>query len=133
MKKILFGLLAVSTIALTACEKEETKTNQTTNATITLKSNTGTVSGITVYAYDQTTWDMHGDEKLFSKGQATSNDDGNAIFSNIEYPAVFNSINNNQNNFTFSAHYSKSGVNRTKSKSVTVNKGDQVKLEIFLD
>lgn len=78
-------------------------------------------------------WDVIGDDALFAKGQSSSNKEGKAIFSNLEYPSVFNTLNNNQNNFRFSAHYSINNVNKKKVKAYTIKKGDQVELEIFLD
>lgn len=136
MKAILFSLLLLATLSFAACKKDDKATpqSQITNATITLKNTNGTAaSGITVYAYDQDTWGVLGDDAQFADGQATSDASGNAEFSNIEYTNSFTSLNNNQNNFRFSAHYTLGGASKKKVSSVTVNKGNHVTLTITLD
>ncbi len=129
--KILLVLVSIISFFIFSCTK--TDNLPTTTATITVKNILGPVSGITVYLYDQDTWKIHNDNPLFAIGEATSDADGKAVFSNIEYPTVFNSTNNFQNNLRFSAYYEIFGINKKKVKSVTVNKGDQIELEIFLD
>src|SRR5690606_6713290 len=97
-------------LTATSCSNDDDSTSSKTNAKINLTSASGSVSGITVYVYDETTWEVTGDNPLFADGQAASNDEGVATFSNLEYPNVFNDINNNQNTMRFSAHYSRNGV-----------------------
>lgn len=125
LKAVLFTLVIGSAIS---CSKDNDNgvATQVTNANIILKKSNGdAASGIVVYAYDQSTWDVLGDNPLFAEGQASSNSNGNAFFSNLEYPTSFNAVNNNQNTFRFSAHYSFNGVNKKKVIAVTFNKGDQ--------
>lgn len=132
MKKLL--LLFCSFALLTSCSKDDETKDLTTSAEITLKnSSNAAVSGMTVYAYDQTTWEMIGDDVLFAKFQSTSNEEGKAIFSNLDSGTTFNDLNNNQNNFRFSVHYSKAGAAKAKFISITVKKGENKTGLIILD
>lgn len=129
MKNILFLFLSLA--ILSSCKKDE---ETITNAVITVKNGSNSpVSGMTVYAYTQSTWSVSGDNSFFADGQASSDSEGKAVFSNLEYPAAFMSTNNNQNNFRFSAHYSLNGVNKKKSISITFNKGDEKTGAIILN
>lgn len=135
MKKLIIALLAISLLYF--CKKEEEPASEPiviTNVVISLKNNNNeAVSGITVYAYTQDTWQTIGDNPLHAQGEVTSNAEGKAFFSNIEYPNAFHDLNNNQNNFRFSAHYSLGGSNKKKVISITFNKGDSKSGEIVLD
>jgi hypothetical protein len=129
-------ILAFVTILTISCSKDEEPKPETpiTKATIILKKTNGDfVSNITVYAYDQDTWQTIGDNPTFADGQATSDTSGNAVFGNIEYPTTFNDINNNQNTFRFSAHYVLNGVNKKKVTAITFTKGEQKSLTVTLD
>lgn len=124
MKKILFLFAFIG--ILSACSSDDNSTAKVTKATLALKDASGqSVSGITVYAYDQDTWEVIGDNPLFAEGQAASDANGNAIFNNIEYANSFNDINNNQNTFRFSAHYTLGGTAKTKVTAITFTKGEQ--------
>jgi hypothetical protein len=106
IKKIKATILALVTISTISCSKDDENKVDTpiTKATLILKKTNGDfASGIIIYAYDQATWQMFGDNPTFSDGQTSSDATGNAIFANIEYPTTFNDINNNQNTFRFSA------------------------------
>ena len=46
---------------------------------------------------------------------------------------VFNDLNNNQNNFRFSAHYTLNGTSKKKVTAITFNKGEQKTATIILD
>ena len=132
------SILALITIFTISCSKDEEKQAETpapiTKATIILKKTNGDfASGIAVYAYNQTKWQSFGDNTTFADGQASSDASGNAIFSNIEYGSSFNTSNNNQNNFRFSAHYSLGGVNKTKVIAITFLKGEQKTQNLILD
>ena len=119
-------------IAFFSCSKNGD--SPTTKATILLTTSSGKpASGITVYAFDQDKWSIIGDDPLFADGSAASDTSGKAIFTNIEYTNVFNAINNNQNTFRFSAHYSIGGVNKTKVSAVTFVKGDQKTISLQLN
>jgi hypothetical protein len=132
MKNYIF--LVVSLIVFSACSKDDNDSTATTNSVITLTdTNNAAVSGVTVYAYGETTWQVLGDNALFADFQATSNSEGKVTFSNLDSETNFNTINNNQNNFRFSAHYLKNGVNKKKVISITFNKGDSKTGTILLD
>ena len=129
----LFLFLVVFTFS---CSKdEETKVAlPITSATIVLKNLAGApVSGIVVYAYNQSKFETLGDKKEFADGQAASDANGNAVFANIEYPTVFNDLNNNQNVFRFSAHYRLNGFDKQKVTAITFIKGEQKTQTVVLN
>jgi hypothetical protein len=132
------SILAFITIFTISCSKDEEKQAETpapiSKATIVLKKTNGDfASGITVYAYDQSKWQVTGDNPTFANGQAASDANGNAVFSNIEYTNVFTELNNNQNNFRFSAHYILNGVSKKKVTTITFVKGEQKTQNVTLD
>lgn len=132
------SILALITTFTISCSKDEDKPTESvlpvTKATIVLKKTNGDfASGITIYAYDQSKWGVTGDNPTFANGQAASDTSGNAVFSNIEYTNVFNDLNNNQNNFRFSAHYTLNGTSKKKVATITFNKGEQKTATIILD
>ena len=74
-------LFICSFTLLASCSKDVAK-EVATSAEITLKSSSDVpISGITVYAYDQTTWEMIDDNSLFANSQSTSTEAGKAVFS----------------------------------------------------
>ena len=133
MKKILFLFLTLG--ILSACSKDDDSSdNTTTSATITLKDANGNpVSNVVVYAYEEDNWDMNGDAPFFADYQASSNSEGKAVFANIFSDVNFNDINNFQNTFRFSAHYTLSGVDKTKVVAITFNKGDNKSETLILN
>ena len=124
MKKLLGLFLAV--ITLTACSSDDSSSsNSKTKAMITLQKTSGEpISNLTVYAYEQDTWEVIGDKPLFADFQAASDSQGVATFSNIYKETSFNSINNNTNTFRFSAHYTLNGIDKIKVVAITFQKGD---------
>lgn len=76
---------------------------------------------------------MIGDDSLFANSQSTSTEAGKAVFSNLDSGTTFTEINNNQNNFRFSAHYTKNKVPKTKFISLTLKKGEHKTALIILD
>ena len=135
LKMLILGLVFVTFSCSKDKEAEVVKpVVQITKATLVLKKTTGeVVSGITVYAYEQSKWQVTGDNPTFASGQASSDASGNAIFSNLEYTNTFTDLNNNQNNIRFSAYYTLNGVNKKKVTAITFNKGDQKTQNIILD
>lgn len=133
MKTNLLKLTILFILFSFSCSSDDDK-GSVTKATIEIKNTSNQpVSNITVYAYTQETWMVIGDDPFFADGQATSDNQGKAIFSNLEYPTAFNAINNNQNNFRFSAYYVLNNVNKTKMISINFNKGDNKTGTIILD
>ena len=126
MKSILKSVLALTLVlSLNSCSKDDdAATTAMTNAKITVTDANGRVSGMVVYVYDETTWEVIGDDPIFAEGQASTDEQGIATFSNLEYPTTFNDINNNQNTMRFSAHYSLNGVEKTKVTAITFTKGE---------
>lgn len=119
-----------------SCSKNDDQAIGTsiTSGVITLKKANGDfVEGIVVYAYEEGSWNVTGDTALFADGQASSDSNGRALFSNLEYPNAFTQLNNFQNTFRFSAHYKINGVNKKKVKAITFKKGEQKNDEIILD
>lgn len=124
MKKLFFLFLSLA--ALTACSSDDNSSNNSkTKAIITLKNSANNAaSNVVVYAYNQTTWEVIGDQIQFADFQASSDSQGLATFENIFSDAAFNSINNYQNTFRFSVRYTINGDNKTKFIPITFNKGE---------
>ena len=105
MKKFLMytTVLLLTAITTFACSKDKDE-DKATSATIQLVDLLGKpVKGVRVYAYDQDTWNMMGDETFHATFQVVSDDAGNATFSNLDKGTQFTSVNNETNTFTFSA------------------------------
>ncbi len=133
MKTLLKTALALTLfLSLSSCSKDEVPAT-VTNAKIMVIDSNGPVSGMVVYVYDETTWNVIGDDILFAKGQAVTDAIGQAIFPNVEYTTAFNDINNNQNTMRFSAHYTKDGVEKTKVTAISFTKGESKTGTILLD
>lgn len=133
MKKILF--LFLSFAVLTACSSDDSSSSTSkTKAVITLKySNGAVVPNVVVYAYNQTNWEMSGDEIFFSDFEASSDSEGMATFDNIFTDTSFHEINNYTNTYRFSAHYTLNGVDKTKVVAITFKKGDSKTETIILN
>ena len=121
IKKTFLALTVL--VALNACSNDDDAASKT-NAKITVTSANGPVSDMVVYVYDETTWEVIGEDPLFAQGQAATNSEGVATFSNLEYPTAFIDVNNNQNTMRFSAHYTINGVDKVKFIPITFTKGD---------
>lgn len=124
MKKIIFMFLLLG--IATACSSDDDSSNSSkTKAIIKLQDSDGeAVSNVMVYAYEETTWEVIGDQTNFADYQAASNNNGEAIFENIHSETAFSELNNYQNTFRFSAHYTLNETEKTKVVSITFNKGD---------
>ena len=131
IKKSVFALGLLAT--LSACSGDDSTEAAKTSATITVTSAQGPVANMVVYVYDETQWSVIGDNPNFAQGQASTDEQGNATFSNLEYPAVFHDINNHQNTMRFSAHYALNNVQKTKVVAITFNKGEQKTGMLHLD
>lgn len=124
----LFGLF----ISISSCEKEEE--DEITSLVLTLTdTNNNPVSGVVVYAYDENTWAIIGDDPLFADFQAASNSSGIATFPDLTSATRFSSLNNNTHTFRFSAHYSVNGVNRYKVTAISFVLGDDKSQTVILD
>ncbi|MFI8379087.1 hypothetical protein [Leeuwenhoekiella sp. NPDC079379] len=133
MKKLLLVLVTIS--LLSSCSSDDNASeNKITTAAITLTDSNGeAVSGIVIYAYNETTWSVIGDDPQFADFQAASDNDGIAVFSNLTTVINFSELNNYSQTFRFSAHYSLNGTNKIKVKAISFNLGDTKSDTIVLD
>ncbi|WP_157724139.1 hypothetical protein [Winogradskyella sediminis] len=133
MKNIFFLLLLMGTLVACSSDDDAGQDN-ITSAMITLQNTSGgTESGIVIYAYDESTWSVIGDDPTFADFQASSNNDGIATFTNLTSDLTFNELTNNTQTFRFSAHYTLNGNATTKVKAITFNLGDDKTDTIILD
>lgn len=117
-------LLATSILFVSSCDSDDEDNNKT-SVTIVLKDSNGNrVPNMVVYAYDESTWSVIGDDPFFASFQSASNTDGEAKFDNVYSETNFTTINNYQNTFRFSAHYSINGVSKKKLVPITLKKGE---------
>ncbi|MDO4880426.1 MAG: hypothetical protein Q3983_04030 [Capnocytophaga sp.] len=134
MKRIFFYsvMLLLSVVATISCSKDDDE--KATSATIQLVDISGNaIKGISVYAYDEDTWKVIGDDPLHADFQVVSNDAGNATFTNLDSGTQFTSLNNETNTFTFSAHYSVNSISKKKTISITLKKGDNKTEKLVLN
>lgn len=125
MKNILrLPIIALTLLLVISCSSDDEKVAKITSAKIVVKDENGPVSNLVVYAFDETTWDVIGNDPSFANGQAATDSDGVATFANLEYPTTFNSINNNQNTFHFAVHYSTTQQSITSYIALTFTKGE---------
>mgnify|MGYP006423146883 FL=1 len=135
LKRILFTFLLITFLNSCSDSDDGVSSQQggETTAEITLKDASGdTVSGIVVYAYNEESWDLFGDDTQFADHQAASNDNGIASF-NLSSNLDFSELNNFTQTFRFSVHYSINDVNETKVKAITFEEGDSKSETIILD
>lgn len=130
-------LLIIAVFTLVSCSKEDEQKdidNRKTSAIIELEDKSGDpISNIVVYAYDEDTWKVIGDDPLFASFESASDDSGVATFANVESPVYFNELSNYTHTFRFSAHYSINGTNKVEVISITFNKGDHKTGKLILD
>ena len=125
MKNYIILVMMIIGIISSSCKKEDenedTNTGKTT-AIITVYDNTNkTVSGQIVYAYDQSTWEAHGDKPLVADKKVTTSSDGKAT---IELDDINNLFAfDSQEIIHFSVHYTVNGTETTKNTSLTFTKG----------
>lgn len=134
MKK---NLLLIFVIALlTACSSDDDSgsDDKITSAEITLiNENNEPISGVMVYAYQESTWEVIGDDPNFANFEKVSNDEGIAIFSNLTTDLTFNEISNYQQTFRFSVHYTQNDMEKVKVKAISFDLGDDKSEQIILD
>tara|TARA_R110002012_G_C11558996_1_gene603249 strand:+ start:540 stop:941 length:402 start_codon:yes stop_codon:yes gene_type:complete len=133
MKKHLLILLTIGML-LSCSSDDNVSDNKITSAKITLIDSNGEVaSGIVIYAYDETTWNVIGDDPQFADFQAASGNDGVATFTYLTTDLNFGELNNYSQTFRFSAHYSLNRKNKVKVKAISFNLGDDKADIIILD
>jgi hypothetical protein len=135
MKKILLLFLTIG--ILTSCSSDDDNgpaEDNVTTAKITLNNSSGEPqSGIVVYAYNESTWSVIGDDPLFADFEVASGNDGIATFANLTTDTTFNELSNFTQTYRFSAHYSLNGTDRIKVKAISFNLGDDKTETIILD
>lgn len=128
MKKIL-SLVCIALFAI-SCSDDDSSTS-TTSATVIVKDADGdVVSGLKVYSYQDTIWEGFGDESQFADGSAITNSNGVAKFDDLNYLGTF--MQNKQENFYFSAHYSIGNKNYKVAKGETFKIGQSKTITITL-
>lgn len=131
-------LLLVLTASLFSCKSDDdsaTETDNITSAELTIlyASNEPLPSGALVYAYNENTWEVIGDDTQFADFTVSTNDEGIAVFSNLTSDLTFNELNNFQQTIRFSVHYFVNDVETTSVKAITFNLGDDKADTIVLD
>lgn len=118
---------------LTSCLSNDYILNKKTSAKITLQNSNGEIKPrITIYAYDERTWETIGDNPQFANFQVASGNDGIATFTNLTTD-FFNKLSNFTQTYRFSVHYNLNGTDVTKVKAITFNLGDDKSGTIILN
>ena len=133
MKKLFILFLSIG--LFTACSDDDTSTDDDiTSANIILNDTNGDpVSGTVVYAYNESTWSVIGDQTNFADFQAATGADGVATFSNLTTNINFSNLNNFTHTFRFSVRYSINGEDKIKVRPITFDLGDDLTDTIILD
>lgn len=77
-----------------------------------------------VYAFQESTWEVIGDDPNFANFEKVSNEEGIAVFSNLTTDLTFNEISNYQQTFRFSVHYTQNDIEKVKVKAISFDLGD---------
>ena len=134
MKKMFTLFLLIGTLIACSSDDDSGSTDTVTSLELTLEDPNGDpVSGIVVYAYDENTWSVIGDDPQFADFQASSDSNGVATFSNLTTDLNFSELNNFMQTFRFSAHYTINGNDTNKVTAITFNRGDDKTQTITLD
>lgn len=134
MKKMFTLFLLIGTLIACSSDDDSGSNDTVTSLELTLEDTNGNpVSGIVVYAYDQNTWSVIGDNPQFADFQASSDSNGVATFSNLTTDLNFTELNNFTQTFRFSAYYTINGNNTNKVTAISFNRGDDKTQTITLD
>lgn len=134
MKKMFTLFLLIGTLIACSSDDDSGSNDTVTSLELTLEDTNGDpVSGIVVYAYDQNTWSVIGDNPQFADFQASSDSNGVATFSNLTTDLNFTELNNFTQTFRFSAYYTINGNNTNKVTAISFNRGDDKTQTITLD
>jgi hypothetical protein len=132
--KFIFLLITLGFLT-TSCSKDEDSSNSNvTSAKIKLTNASGQpAANFVVYAYDESTWEVIGNQSQFADFQSSSDSNGEAIFANLHSEIRFRETNNYIQTFRFSVSYTLNGVQKNKVKAITINRGDNKTDTIVLD
>ena len=134
MKNIITLIFLIGTLISCSTDDDGNEQDNVTSARITLQNVNGSpASGVVVYAYDETTWQLFGDSTQFADFQVASDNNGIANFTNLTTDLNFNELSNFTETYRFSAHYTLSGNPKTKIKAITFNLGDDKTDTLVLD
>ena len=134
MKNIITLIFLIGTLISCSTDDDGNEQDNVTSARITLQNvNGSSASGVVVYAYDETTWQLFGDSTQFADFQVASDNNGLANFTNLTTDLNFNELSNFTETYRFSAHYTLSGNPKTKIKAITFNLGDDKTDTLVLD
>jgi len=134
MKKIFTLFLIIGTLIACSSDDDSGSADTVTSIELTLEDPNGNpVSGIVVYAYDEDTWSVIGDDPQFADFQASSDTNGIATFSNLTTDLNFSELNNFTQTFRFSAYYTINGNDTNKVTAISFNRGDDKTQTITLD
>ena len=134
MKNIITLIFLIGTLISCSTDDDVNEQDNVTSARITLQNVNGSpASGVVVYAYDETTWQLFGDSTQFTDFQVASDNNGIANFTNLTTDLNFNELSNFTETYRFSAHYTLSGNPKTKIKAITFNLGDDKTDTLVLD
>lgn len=134
MKKMFTLFLLIGTLIACSSDDDSGSDDTVTSLALTLEDPNGDpVSGIVVYAYDEDTWSVIGDDPQFADFQASSDANGIATFSNLTTDLNFTELNNFTQTFRFSAYYTINGNDTNKVTSISFNRGDDKTQTVTLD
>ena len=134
MKKMFTLFLLIGTLIACSSDDDSGSNDTVTSIELTLEDTNGDpVSGIVVYAYDEDTWSVIGDDPQFADFQASSDSNGVATFSNLTTDLNFSELNNFTQTFRFSAYYTINGNETNKVTAISFNRGDDKTQTVTLD
>jgi|TARA_B110000014_G_C19749899_1_gene390789 hypothetical protein len=134
MKNFLLLFLTIGILTSCSSDDDNNTEDNVTSAKITLtNSNIDTQSGIVVYAYNESTWSVIGDDPFFADFEVATDNDGIATFSNLTTDTTFNELSNFTQTYRFSVHYSLNGTDKIKVKEISFDLGDDKIDTIILD
>lgn len=134
MKKNLLLIFVITLLIACSSDDDSGSDDKITSAEITLiNENNEPISGVMVYAYQESTWEVIGDDPNFANFEKVSNEEGIAVFSNLTTDLTFNEISNYQQTFRFSVHYTQNDIEKVKVKAISFDLGDDKSEQIILD
>lgn len=134
MKKMFTLFLLIGTLIACSSDDDSGSNDTITSLELTLEDTNGDpVSGIVVYAYDEDTWSVIGDDPQFADFQASSDSNGVATFSNLTTDLNFTELNNFTQTFRFSTYYTINGNDINKVTAISFNRGDDKTQIVTLD
>jgi hypothetical protein len=129
---LLFILLTLSLAIAYACIKRN-EPPATKLTVLVVDEHQKPVPDVVVNAYDRQLWSLFRDDTEYATQYATSDEDGEARFKDLNDPVRFNEENQFQNTFYFTIHYKKNGAESVRLKEITFKLGDEKTTTFVLD